>query len=172
MDEKSNLHVDRIEKSPQVPPLSLITLSCTPVSPASVRQSFYTAWSLYWPDEEINGMNIRNWLLAHFTGIEGTPPLWASFSSEDTKNTEFNWQVRTKTKKALTSNHNMSWMIHFSVYFMNICCHNEGCILVCEIIELMISVIRLIIIEIHFNSSHLQNSRIERGRSVENHLYW
>ena len=34
MDENSNLHVDRIEKSPQVTPLSLITLSFATVSPA------------------------------------------------------------------------------------------------------------------------------------------
>ena len=34
MDENSNLHVDRIEKSPRVTPLSLITLSFATVSPA------------------------------------------------------------------------------------------------------------------------------------------
>ena len=60
MDENSNFHVDRIEKSPQVTPLSLITLSFATVSPPVCPAEFLHADHYIQPDQEIDGMNIGN----------------------------------------------------------------------------------------------------------------
>ena len=77
-------------------------------------------------------MNIGNWLLAHFTGIAGTPPCQSTFHLEISR-------IQTCIDQVWPGSGSWTW----------------------EMTELVGVGVVTTGIQIHFNSSHLQNSRAE-----------